>query len=216
MPRPKSKPHEVRSRVAGVRLREEEWGGLAQLAETLGETPSRIMRRLIREAINGGPDYFEDGEGEIRKMRYELTTIGRNLNQFARAVNRGERVMSADLQRAFNACTVQMEAVRLAYSHAVEAATARAWRPLYRDGGGGVAVRRTDGAPAFSCPEPHAEHPPAEGPPEKNIEKKQGLRKAPCRHWLLKQFEAGQTLYRSSAASLDAARNKTRGYFRSA
>ena len=74
MPRPKSKPHEVRSRVAFVRLREEEWGGLAQLAATLGETPSRIMRRLIREAINGGPDYFEDGEGEIRKMRYELTT----------------------------------------------------------------------------------------------------------------------------------------------
>ena len=118
MPRPKSKPHEVRSKMAGVRLREEEWGGLAQLAETLGETPSRIIRRLIREAINGGPDYFEDGEGEIRRMRFELTRIGRNLNQFARAVNRGERVMSADLQRAFNACTVQMEAVRLAYSHA--------------------------------------------------------------------------------------------------
>ena len=136
MGRPKSKPHEVRSRVAGIRLREEEWGGLAQLAETLGETPSRIIRRLIREAINGGPDYFEDGAGEIRRMRYELTRIGRNLNQFARAVNRGERVMSADLRRAFNACTVQLEAVRLAYSHAVEAAAARAWRPLYRDGGG--------------------------------------------------------------------------------
>ena len=136
MGRPKSKPHEVRSRVAGIRLREEEWGGLAQLAETLGETPSRIIRRLIREAINGGPDYFEDGAGEIRRMRYELTRIGRNLNQFARAVNRGERVMSADLRRAFNACTVQLEAVRLVYSHAVEAAATRAWRPLYRDGGG--------------------------------------------------------------------------------
>ena len=167
MPRPKSKPHEVRSRVAFVRLREEEWGGLAQLAETLGETPSRIMRRLIREAINGGPDYFEDGEGEIRKMRYELTTIGRNLNQFARAVNRGERVMSADLQRAFNACTVQMEAVRLAYSHAVEAATARAWRPLYRDGGGAWPFGEQTEPPPFPVRSPTPSTPRTRGRPKK-------------------------------------------------
>ena len=53
--------------MAHVRLWTEEKEGLAQLAETLGETPSRVIRRLIREAINGGPDYFEDGEGEIRK-----------------------------------------------------------------------------------------------------------------------------------------------------
>ena len=62
MGRPKSKPQAVRSKMVGVRLREEEWAGLKQLAENLGETPSRILRRLVREAINGGPDYFEDGE----------------------------------------------------------------------------------------------------------------------------------------------------------
>ena len=135
MGRPKSKPHDRRSRVAGIRLREEEWGGLVQLAETLGTTPSRVIRRLIREAINGGPDYFEDGEGDIRRMHYELTRIGRNLNQFARAVNRGERVMSADLRRAFNACTVQTEAVKQVYFRAVQAAARRAWRPLYREVG---------------------------------------------------------------------------------
>ena len=135
MGRPKLKPREVRSRVGFVRLREEEWGGLAQLAETLGTTPSRVIRRLIREAINGGPDYFEDGEREIQRMRHELTRIGRNLNQFAHAVNRGERVMSADLRRAFNACTVQTEAVKQVYFRAVEATAQRAWRPLYREVG---------------------------------------------------------------------------------
>ena len=135
MPRPKPQPKRGRTGVVNVRLWTEEKEGLAQLAETLGETPSRVLRRLIREAINGGPDYFEDGAGEIRRMRYELTRIGRNLNQFARAVNRGERVMSADLRRAFNACTVQTEAVKLVYRRAVEAAAARGWRPLYRDGG---------------------------------------------------------------------------------
>ena len=39
MGRPKSKPHEVRSKMAFVRLREEEWAGLKQLAEDLNETP---------------------------------------------------------------------------------------------------------------------------------------------------------------------------------
>ena len=135
MARPKSKPHDRRSRVAGIRLREEEWTGLKQLAETLGTTPSRVIRRLVREAINGGPDYFEDGEGDIRRMHHELMRIGRNLNQFARAVNRGERVMSADLRRAFNACTVQTEAVKQVYFRAVQAAARRAWRPLYREVG---------------------------------------------------------------------------------
>ena len=167
MPRPKPQPKRGRTGVVNVRLWTEEKEGLAQLAATLGETPSRIIRRLVREAINGGPDYFEDGEGEIRKMRYELTTIGRNLNQFARAVNRGERVMSADLQRAFNACTVQTEAVRLAYSHAVEAATARAWRPLYRDGGGAWPFgEQTEPAP-FPVRSPTPSTPRTRGRPKK-------------------------------------------------
>ena len=125
MARPKPQPKRARTGMAHVRLWTEEKEGLA---------PARETPRSAK--LNGGPDYFEDGAGEIRRMRYELTRIGRNLNQFARAVNRGERVMSADLRRAFNACTVQVEAVRLAYSHAVKAAATRAWRPLYRDGGG--------------------------------------------------------------------------------
>ena len=156
MARPKPQPKRARTGMAHVRLWTEEKEGLAQLAETLGETPSRVLRRLIREAINGGPDYFEDGAGEIRRIRYELTRIGRNLNQFARAVNRGERVMSADLRRAFNACTVQMEAVRLVYSHAVKAAAARAWRPLYRDGGGAWPFGEQTEPPAAPVRSPRA------------------------------------------------------------
>ena len=135
MARPKLEPRRGATGVVHVRIWTEEKEGLAQLAETLGTTPSRVIRRLIREAINGGPDYFEDGAGDIRRMRHELTRIGRNLNQFARAVNRGERVMSADLRRAFNACTVQMEAVKQVYFRAVQAAARRAWRPLYREAG---------------------------------------------------------------------------------
>ena len=157
MPRPKPQPKRGRTGVVNVRLWTEEKEGLAQLAETLGETPSRVLRRLIREAINGGPDYFEDGAGEIRRMRYELTRIGRNLNQFARAVNRGERVMSADLRRAFK---------RL---HCANGGGQVGISPRRRSGGGaglaavvsgrwvGLAFRRADGTPGRSCPEPQAE-----------------------------------------------------------
>ena len=88
MGRPKSKPQTVHSRAAAVRLREEEWAGLKQLAENLGETPSRIIRRLVREALNGGPDYFDDGVLDLRRMYRELNSIGSNLNQLSRAANR--------------------------------------------------------------------------------------------------------------------------------
>ena len=120
-----------RSEMAHVRLWPEEKAGLAQLAAILGETPSRVMRRLLREAINGGPDYFEDGRDDIRLMRRQLTALGRNLNQLVRQIHRGQLVAGEDVRRAANACNVQVEAVRVVYLRAVEAAAARAWRPLF-------------------------------------------------------------------------------------
>ena len=136
MPRPKSKPHEVRSRVAFVRLREEEWGSAqAQLAENLGETPSRIIRRLVREALNGGPDYFDDGLLDLRRMYRELNSIGSNLNQLSRAANRGAVVGGDDVRRVINAGIVQMEAVKGLYKRAVKAAVDRAMMPLYETAG---------------------------------------------------------------------------------
>ena len=92
MGRPKSNPPELHSKMAGVRLRDQEWAGLTQLAENLGETPSRIIRRLVREAITGGPDYFDDGLLDLRRMSRALNSIGSNLNQLSRAANRGQVV----------------------------------------------------------------------------------------------------------------------------
>ena len=135
MGRPKSKPQVVRSKMAGVRLREEEWAGLKQLAENLGETPSRIIRRLIREALNGGPDYFDDGVLDLRRMYRELNSIGSNLNQLSRAANRGAVVGGDDVRRVINAGLVQMEAVKGLYVQAVRAAVNRAVLPLYEAAG---------------------------------------------------------------------------------
>ena len=103
MGRPKSNPPEMHSKMAGVRLRDQEWAGLKQLAEDLNETPSRIIRRLVREAITGGPDYFDDGLLDLRRMSRALNSIGSNLNQLSRAANRGGVVSGDDVRRVINA-----------------------------------------------------------------------------------------------------------------
>ena len=135
MSRPKSKPHVVRSKMAGVRLREEEWAGLAQLAENLGETPSRIIRRLVREALNGGPDYFDDAVIDLRNMHRELNAIGRNLNQMTRAVNRGQVLNGEEMRGVINAAVVQMEAVKALYARGVKTTVKRMVWPLYQAAG---------------------------------------------------------------------------------
>ena len=135
MGRPKSTPQAVRSKMAFTRLREEEWAGLKQLAENLNETPSRIIRRLVREALNGGPDYFDDGVLDLRRMYRELNSIGSNLNQLSRAANRGGTVSGEDVRRVINAGIVQMEAVKGLYKRAVKAAVDRAMMPLYETAG---------------------------------------------------------------------------------
>ena len=135
MPIPKAKPPKVRARRAAVRLREEEWAALKQLAENLDQTPSRLIRRLIREAVNGGPDYFDDGVLDLRRMYRELNSIGSNLNQLSRAANRGGAVSGEDLRRVINAGIVQMEAVKGLYLRAVRATVKRAILPLYEEAG---------------------------------------------------------------------------------
>lgn len=129
----KATPSTVRSQAVRVRLREEERAAFQQFAAALGQTPSRIIRRLIREAITGGPDYFKDELGELRKMRRELTAIGRNLNQLARAANQGGVVEGADVRRVVNACLVQTAAVKALYRALLDTVVNRTVEPL-RDG----------------------------------------------------------------------------------
>ena len=135
MGRPKAKPGAIRSKMVCVRLRAEEEAGLKKLAADLGQPPSRIMRRLIREALTGGPDYFDDGVLDLRRMHRELAAIGRNLNQLSRAANQGGAVGGEDVRRVINAGIVQMEAVKELYRQAVRAAAKRAVLPLYEEAG---------------------------------------------------------------------------------
>lgn len=135
MGRPRGRPSAAYSEVGRVRLRQEESTGLKALAQALGLTPSRIIRCLIREAITGGPDFFNNGEVELRTMRQHLTAIGRNLNQLTRAVHRGEAVEIAELRRVINAARIQVSAVEELHMRTIEVAAKRAWGPLYREVG---------------------------------------------------------------------------------
>ena len=122
----KSRSPKVRSRMAFVRLREDEYAGLQQLAAALGQAPSRVLRRLLREALTGRPDYFKDELVDLRGAVRELAKIGGNLNQLARAANQGAGVRGADVRRVVNACTVQTAAVKELYRAAVRTTVKRA------------------------------------------------------------------------------------------
>lgn len=108
-----------------VRIHEDERIALGRLAESLDETPSRIVRRLIREAITEGPDFFDDGVGELRSAHRQLAAIGRNINQLARSANQGERVVPVQLKRNLAAAKQQVERVADIYRDAVERARQR-------------------------------------------------------------------------------------------
>ena len=94
------------------------------------QPPSRILRRLLREALTGGPDYFKDELVDLRRMCRELSAIGRNLNQLVRTANQGGAVDGADVRRVINAGLMQMEAVKELYGRAVRATVKRAVLPL--------------------------------------------------------------------------------------
>ncbi len=135
MARPKLEPRAARSIVYGVRLREQEAAALRRIADQVQEPPSRLIRRLIREAVTGGPDFFDDDKIELRRLSREMNAIGRNLNMLVRSIHRGEQVAPADLRQVIDAARAQFEVVQATYQTAVRAACHRAIVPLCEEAG---------------------------------------------------------------------------------
>ncbi len=126
MARPKSPPEKVRSQMFHVRLNAAEGAGLKQVAAALDQSPSRLLRRLIRETISAGPDYFDDGLLELRQMRRALDRVGGNLNQLVRALNQGGDVDAGDLRRVLNAVAVEVAAAATLYRDTILVVESRA------------------------------------------------------------------------------------------
>ena len=128
-------PGPAYSRVRHVRLRLAEDDALQQLAAATGQTPSQVLRQLIRIAATGGPDYVGAEKIALRMNARQLAAIGRNLNQLVRAINRGEHVAPDDLRRVLNATRVQCTVVHQTYFNAVRAAVRRIVVPLCEEAG---------------------------------------------------------------------------------
>ena len=125
-----SSPGQAYSRVRHVRLRLVEDDALQQMAEASGQTPSQVIRQLIRIAATGAPDFVGDHKIDLRMLAHQVASIGRNLNQLVRSINRGDQVAPDELRRVLNATRVQFTVVYETYMEAVRTASRRLVVPL--------------------------------------------------------------------------------------
>ncbi len=70
---------------------------LKRQAELRGVTSARYVRRLIREALSYGPDFFANEDALLEQLREDVKSVGRNVNQIARTLNAWNK-HSADLK----------------------------------------------------------------------------------------------------------------------
>ena len=93
--------HSPLTRNIRIRLTEEEDLAIVSLARSSGEANrSRMLRKMIREAIRLGPDLMKDDLTGFREAVRELAAVGRNINQIAHALNAGktpERMLDSSL-----------------------------------------------------------------------------------------------------------------------
>jgi predicted DNA-binding protein len=82
--------HPLRTRNYCLRLTDMEDQYLYQLATKLGEkTRARLLRKMIREAIEQGPDLAKDDLNHFREGVRQLAALGNNVNQIAHAIHAG-------------------------------------------------------------------------------------------------------------------------------
>ena len=128
--RPKLPPTASQSEALHCRVRPAERAALRNLAQALHQTPSRVLRRLLREALTGAPDFWDDGVNEIRASHRALNAVGRNLNQLVRAANRGDVIFSEELESVVHTLRQRVAALEAVYAHAVRQARRRTVEPL--------------------------------------------------------------------------------------
>jgi len=78
---------DIRRRRIVVRLSESEWSAASEIAQAEGFTLARWVGAGVRARLVGGPQFGETELQRIADSSYQLRAIGRNLNQFVRAVN---------------------------------------------------------------------------------------------------------------------------------
>ena len=106
---------ERKSEAQRVRLTMDENQALKKLALEMGVKPSKLIRRLIREAVNQGPDFFDDGIKELRETNRQIGAIGRNLNRLVLMMNTDKRINEMDLKTEYDGLRLGYEAMGRSY-----------------------------------------------------------------------------------------------------
>jgi hypothetical protein len=78
------------NRSAHVRLHEIENRAFQVVVERLQTTRSKLLRKIIRELIGQGPDLLDHEWQALEKLIYQLGALGRNLNQYVKAIHTGQ------------------------------------------------------------------------------------------------------------------------------
>jgi len=79
-----------------VRLTEEEAEAFKRLAGSVGENRARLLRKMIRESVNGIPDLLHDEQSLLMVAIRQLVGIAHNLNQITAAMHSGKTHRSVD------------------------------------------------------------------------------------------------------------------------
>jgi len=74
-----------------VRLERDDWGLLRERADSRGMATATYVYFLVRSHLRGAAPLPKAEYLALKRSVIELTTIGRNLNQIARAMNQGGR-----------------------------------------------------------------------------------------------------------------------------
>lgn len=134
--RPTEQPAPV-SAMTFVRLVPDELEALKRAAAAEGVPVSRLLRRAVREIVNGAPDLFDDDIQALRDVSKELAAIGRNLNQLTAGVNSGDYAYASDIIASLKDVRASVEEARGRYARLVQASRQR-WVSVR-----GAAPRRT-------------------------------------------------------------------------
>ena len=107
---------EPKSDAVRVRLTPAEKKAFARLAARLKAKPATLLRRMVREAVTGDPDLFDDQLPAVADAANQLAAVGRNLNQLVRAVHRQDAfvdpITMAELEELTGAVTDLKSQVR--------------------------------------------------------------------------------------------------------
>jgi len=84
--------------VVSIRLQDHENREFEKIAQLFEVTPARLIRKIIRDSIGAGPDLLPQEAKVAEEAVYQLSMLGRNLNQLLRAIHQGKVAATSDTE----------------------------------------------------------------------------------------------------------------------